>query len=72
MRTHLKQQLESVEPPQKLFVKRVAESKAVGEKARLEELEENERHLRHRKFLSGFKDKNKMVWGYGEIDDSRE
>ena len=61
LRAHLKSQLEQLEPPQKVFVRRVGESIAVGEKTRKEELQERERHRRHREFLSRFKDGNKMV-----------
>jgi hypothetical protein len=61
LRAHLKGQLEQIEPPQKMFVKRVGESRAVAEKTRKEEREEQERNRRHREFLSRFKDENKMV-----------
>lgn len=50
-----------MEPPQKVFVKRVGESMAVAEKTRMEELQEQERNLKHREFLSRFKDGNKKV-----------
>ncbi len=48
-------------PPQKQFVKLVGESLAVMEKTRLEEIEEQDQIMKHRRFLSGFKDNNKMV-----------
>lgn len=61
LRAQLKAQLELIEPPQKEFVKRVGESIAVAEKTRMEELQEQERNLKHRRFLSGFKNVNKRV-----------
>ena len=63
LRAHLKEQLELVELPQKLFVKSVGESIAVAEKMKAEEEQEQEKNRKHRQFLSEFKDTNKMVHG---------
>lgn len=61
LRTHLKQQLELVEPAHRLFVKRVGESRAIAERTRREELQEKEQERQHRLLLSEFKDTNKML-----------
>ena len=61
VRAKLKEQLELWEPPQKQFVKRVGETLEMAERTRQEESRERDRDAKHRQFLCGFKETNKVV-----------
>ncbi len=61
MREILKMQQELILPHYREFVNRVAETKEVEQRVRMEEIADREKRRQHYQYMTTFRDGNKMV-----------